>query len=195
MSTADKKWTAPNVITGVRILSTIALLFTEPFSLAFFIIYSIAGVTDVLDGFVARLTKSTSDFGAKLDSVADLLMYGVMAVKVLPRLIKTLSTGLWILAIIVLAVRVSAYIVAAIKYKKFASLHTYLNKLTGFMVFILPYFLAFGTNTAIIPFCWAMGAVAAYASLEELIIHIFSKEYRANKNKTETKEEQNLQGE
>ena len=187
MSTANSKLTAPNIITGVRILSTVALLFTDPFRLPFFIIYTIAGITDVLDGFIARLTKKTSDFGAKLDSVADLLMYGVMAVKVLPRLIKTLSKGLWILSIIVLAVRLAAYVVAAIKYKKFASLHTYLNKLTGFMVFILPYFLAFGTNTAIIPFCWSLGAVAAYASLEELIIHIFSKEYRVKKNKQQEK--------
>lgn len=189
MSKSSTYVTVPNSITVVRILSTAALLFTEPFSLSFFIIYTLAGVTDVLDGTIARLTKSTSDFGAKLDSVADLLMYGVMAIKVLPRLIKTLSTGLWILAIIVLTVRVSAYVVAAIKYKKFASLHTYLNKLTGFMVFILPYFLAYGTNTAIIPFCWSLGAVAAYASLEELLIHIFSKEYRVKKKNNEKPQE------
>jgi len=187
LSTQNDKLTVPNIITCVRILSTIALLFTTPFSLTFFIIYTLAGITDVLDGFIARITKSTSDFGAKLDSVADLLMYGVMAVKVLPQLIKTLSKGLWILAIIVLVVRVSAYVVAAIKYKKFASLHTYLNKLTGFMVFILPYFLAYGNRDAIIPFCWSLGAVAAYASLEELIIHVFSKEYRVKKNKQQEK--------
>jgi len=37
----------------------------------------IAGVLDALDGLVARLTGSTSDFGVQLDSLADLVSFGV----------------------------------------------------------------------------------------------------------------------
>lgn len=41
---------------------------------AWFII--VAAVFDVLDGFMARLTKSYSDFGVELDSLADVISFG-----------------------------------------------------------------------------------------------------------------------
>ena len=68
----------PNFITMLRILGTICLFFVEPFTVAFFVIYSLAGITDVLDGFVARRLKATSEFGAKLDSASDLVFYAAM---------------------------------------------------------------------------------------------------------------------
>ena len=37
----------------------------------------LAMVFDMFDGFVARLTKSASDFGAELDSLADMVSFGV----------------------------------------------------------------------------------------------------------------------
>lgn len=40
-----------------------------------FIVY--AGIFDILDGIIARLTKSTSDFGVELDSLADVVSFGV----------------------------------------------------------------------------------------------------------------------
>ena len=59
-----------NAITLLRISGTAVLLFLRPFSPAFFVVYTLTGVTDVLDGFVARKTGTASDFGAKLDSAA-----------------------------------------------------------------------------------------------------------------------------
>ena len=73
-----------NAITLLRISGTAVLLFLRPFSPAFFVVYTLTGVTDVLDGFVARKTGTASDFGAKLDSAADLLFYGVMLLKIFP---------------------------------------------------------------------------------------------------------------
>lgn len=40
-----------------------------------FIVY--AGIFDVLDGIIARLTRSASDFGVELDSLADVISFGV----------------------------------------------------------------------------------------------------------------------
>ena len=37
----------------------------------------VAMVFDMLDGRVARMTNSTSDFGAQLDSLADAITFGV----------------------------------------------------------------------------------------------------------------------
>ncbi len=40
------------------------------------ILLVLAGVFDALDGFVARLTKTQSDFGMQLDSIADVMNFG-----------------------------------------------------------------------------------------------------------------------
>ena len=60
-----------NIITLSRIILSIFLLFIEKNSLIFLSIYSICGLTDILDGYVARKTKTESQFGAKLDTFSD----------------------------------------------------------------------------------------------------------------------------
>ena len=82
---------AANLITGVRILCSFALLFCQPFSLSFIVFYLVAGFTDMIDGAVARKTGTTSEFGAKLDTVADFVFVAVCLWKLLP----SLSVPLW----------------------------------------------------------------------------------------------------
>ena len=60
-----------NIITSSRILCSIFMLFFPAFSVAFYILYLFCGITDMIDGTIARKTYSTSAFGAKLDTVAD----------------------------------------------------------------------------------------------------------------------------
>ncbi|MBO5165602.1 MAG: CDP-alcohol phosphatidyltransferase family protein [Lachnospiraceae bacterium] len=159
----------PNYITVLRIVGTVCLLFLEPLSLEFYIIYTLSGFSDVVDGYIARKWKLTSEFGAKLDSIADLLFYAVMVLKILPLLIKKLPLGVWIAVGVVLLIRAAAYIVAAFKYKSFASLHTYMNKMTGAGVFLLPYMIQ---TVVFVPFCMVLSVVAASAAGQELFIHI-----------------------
>ena len=166
-----------NIITLLRIAGTLSVLFTEPLSPAFLIIYTITGLTDVLDGWVARRTNTAGSFGARLDSIADLLFYAVMLFCISPFLFKILPGHIWYAAAAVLILRLSAYITAALKYRRFASLHTYLNKLTGAAVFLIPYTL---TKPYSVFYCMTVCAVAAVASAEELAIHLKRKEYQAN---------------
>ena len=49
---------------------------------------TISGLTDALDGWLARKLRCESAFGAKLDSVADLLFYAVMIFRILPILVS-----------------------------------------------------------------------------------------------------------
>ena len=63
-----------NSITGIRIACSIVLLFCPAFSPAFYTLYIIAGVSDMIDGTVARKTGTVSEFGSKLDTVADLIL-------------------------------------------------------------------------------------------------------------------------
>ena len=46
---------------------------------------------------------------------------------------------IWNTAVIVIIIRVLSYIITALKFRRFMSNHTYLNKLTGFCAFLLPY--------------------------------------------------------
>lgn len=166
----------PNYISFLRILGTFSLFFVDATSVGFFVIYTLCGISDVVDGVIARATNSTSELGAKLDSIADMLFYGVMLVKILPILIDILPLWVWCIVGAILLIRVISYVMAAIKFRKFASLHTYMNKLTGFSIFLTPYFVreSFGYI-----YCVVVCVVAGIASIEELLIHLFRKDYNS----------------
>lgn len=164
----------PNYITGLRILGTAALLFVEALSIPFYVIYVLTGVTDALDGFIARKTNTASALGARLDSVADLIFYTVLLVKILPVMLQVLPTVIWYVVAGVLLIRVCAYALAFAKYKRFASVHTYMNKMTGASIFVYPFFLVLPVA---VPVAFCVCAVAGLASLEELLIHAITKHY------------------
>ena len=68
--------TIPNYLTILRVLLTpvlVILLLEERLSEALFV-FIIAGVTDGLDGLIARLYKQKSRLGALLDPLADKLL-------------------------------------------------------------------------------------------------------------------------
>lgn len=81
----------PNLITIGRILLvplTLWLLISQEFALAF-IVFIIAGVSDGVDGYLARVTNSKTELGAYLDPLADkALLVSVYAalgiIKILP---------------------------------------------------------------------------------------------------------------
>ena len=56
-----------NTITFFRIAASIVLLFCPVFSPACYAFYIAAGLSDMLDGFVARKTNTASRFGEKLE--------------------------------------------------------------------------------------------------------------------------------
>ena len=76
--------------------------------------------------------------------------------------------------------RVLAYIIAAVKYRRFASLHTYMNKLTGALIFTVPYFF-YGAAKLGFAISLAVCIVAAIAATEEVLIHLNTKEYDPNR--------------
>ena len=62
----EKLLTPPNICTMLRIVGTVGLLLIRPLTLPFYLLYTFCGITDVLDGTIARATNSTSEFGARL---------------------------------------------------------------------------------------------------------------------------------
>ena len=70
-----------NIITGIRILLSVALLFCPAFSPTFYVMYIAAGFSDMIDGAVARRTGTVSEFGSRLDTIADIVFVAVCLIK------------------------------------------------------------------------------------------------------------------
>ena len=90
----------------------------------------------MIDGTVARKTGAVSNFGAKLDTVSDFVFMAVCVVKLLPKI--NISVWLWIWIAIIAIVKVINIVMGFIRRKKLVTLHTFLNKITGLLLFLLP---------------------------------------------------------
>src|ERR1700732_1280806 len=78
-------WNVPNTLTWIRIFAIplIALLFYMPYPWRYpaaGLLFAAAGITDSLDGYLARRLGQTTRLGAFLDPVADKLMVAVALV-------------------------------------------------------------------------------------------------------------------
>ena len=82
-----------NIITLFRIVCSIWLLLLPAFSMRFCVVYLFCGFSDMVDGAISRKTDSVTEFGSKLDSVADLIFLLVAFVKLLP--VITLPNWIW----------------------------------------------------------------------------------------------------
>lgn len=160
---ARGKWAGvANVLTLARIALSLALLALPAFSPPFFVVYAIAGLTDMLDGPVARRTGTVSQLGGKLDSAADFVLVVVCLVKILPVLVIPAWLWTWIAVIaIVKAVNVvSGFVVC----KRLVTPHTMANKAAGFLVFLVPFVLPF---CGVVAACVLPCAVATFAAIQE----------------------------
>ena len=90
----------------------------------------------MIDGTVARKTGAVSNFGARLDTVSDFVFMAVCVVKLLPKI--NISVWLWIWIAIIAIVKVINIVMGFIRRKKLVALHTFLNKITGLLLFLLP---------------------------------------------------------
>lgn len=130
-----------NIITGIRILFSAALLFCPAFSPAFYALYIAAGLSDMIDGAVARKTGTAGESGARLDTMADFVFVAVCLIKLLP----VLDIPVWLCIWIAVIVFMKATNIAAgfIRQKAFISVHSGTNKVTGGLLFVYPLTLAF----------------------------------------------------
>ena len=125
-----------NLITVLRILFSIGLVFCPVPSAAFYALYLGAGLTDMLDGLVARITHTESDFGSKLDTIADAVFVAVCLAKLLP--ILHLPTWQYTWIAVIAAIKVNNAILGYVTQKRFADVHSVMNKVTGGLLFLLP---------------------------------------------------------
>ncbi|MNB86154.1 CDP-diacylglycerol--glycerol-3-phosphate 3-phosphatidyltransferase [compost metagenome] len=165
----------PNMLTVMRMIGSLCLLFLEPLSGLFLVVYTLCGASDALDGYIARKTKSASEAGASLDSMADFLFIGVLLLVFLPLLHLPVWLIYWIAGIAVL--RGASLLTGWLRYRTLAFIHTYANKATGLLLFGFPFLYSLLELTI------TSSVICGFASLsaiEELTINLTSKELSRN---------------
>jgi CDP-diacylglycerol--glycerol-3-phosphate 3-phosphatidyltransferase len=151
-----------NVITGSRIILSILLLFFTPFSPAFYALYLAAGLTDMIDGTVARKTGTVSEYGSRLDTFADIVFTAVCMVIILPLIAMPLWVYLWIAGIAL--IKLTNVLINYIRLKKLTSFHSVLNKIAGAALFFFP--LSFNLIDTTL-FAAALCVIATVAAIHE----------------------------
>ena len=148
-----------NIITGSRIVFSLSLLFIPLSSAWFYALYLFCGFSDMIDGAVARRTKSANEFGARLDTVSDFVFLSVALIKFLPHL--HIPVWLWIWIGIIALIKLGNVVWGFIRTKKLISSHTVLNKVSGLLLFLLPVTISFVDLTYTLPVVCTVATVAA----------------------------------
>ena len=161
----------PNILTSLRILCASLLLAVPVYSARFYLLYLICGVTDFLDGRLARRFHVASKAGASLDNIADYTLLMSTVIKVLP----TLLLDVWALVggICMLTARMSSSVIAWIKYKRIVVLHTFANKLLGGAVYAIPLLAGLGNHTLLISI---ISGFMCFSVPEEIYLLLASKQ-------------------
>ena len=123
----------PNFITALRFLGALGLLFFDVGSVAFWVIYFACGLSDMVDGFLARKLHCESKTGAMMDSLADLAFVVGCFIKLIP--VFALPHWLWLCGAGIVVIKVINQISAIVMYKKCLFPHTIANKAAGLLLF------------------------------------------------------------
>lgn len=167
---------AANIISAGRIVASPLLFFSLDNAPLFLVLYLICGLSDVLDGYIARKTNTESELGARLNSVADLILFTAITVSIVLWLGDGILVFLpWLL--ITVLIRCTNIAIAACKYHSFAILHTWGNKLTGALVFLTPVFVRYQLRAGL----WVVCLTAVLSAAEEGVIHLTSAKLEINR--------------
>ena len=180
-----KKRYIPNVLSMVRIPFSIAMPFlgqlaakkNNPYP--FLAVYAVAGIADVLDGFLARRYHWESKLGAKMDSIGDTIF-----------LVCAIGTTIWCLPLkfewyvfaalgLLVALRVANAVFTRVKFKQWGFIQNLFVKFASVPIFfLLPLFIYYGRvlNEPLT----AMIGLVILATIEETWILCIMEEYDMN---------------
>ena len=125
-----------NIITSIRIVCAVVLIFCPAFSTWFYVFYIVGGISDVIDGIVARHMEKETKLGAKLDTIADIIFTLIVIIKVVLSVKIPVWLIIWIVCIAIIKCIniISGFVIN----KQFISEHTVMNKICGVMLFAIP---------------------------------------------------------
>lgn len=125
-----------NIVTLSRVVGSVVLFCCNTISSLFLTVYIFCGFTDLIDGPIARKTNSSSILGAILDTIGDVLTYlALTKILIMQQLIP-----LWILAWFLCAgvILIACAFISKRRFDKLYLPHTYLGKIFGGSIFVLP---------------------------------------------------------
>lgn len=125
----------PNAISSLRVAGSIGLLFCDVAGWMFWALYALCGISDMVDGPLARKLQAESKTGAVLDSVADIVFVACCAIRLLP--VLEIPVWLCIWAGVIIFIKMVNQVSALVIFKRFCFPHTWANKLTGLLLFLV----------------------------------------------------------
>ncbi|MGI6105405.1 MAG: CDP-alcohol phosphatidyltransferase family protein [Raoultibacter sp.] len=155
----------PNALSSTRILLSLSLLFFVPFQFSFYLVYLLCGITDILDGYIARRYKVVSEFGSKLDSIGDVLLTFVVGFIILPHVGPPTYILVWTVCIILL--RLVSMGVSQVRVGKAFLLHTTTNRVFALLLFLYPFVFLLTDSVSLL---FTLCLLASLAAVEELVI-------------------------
>lgn len=127
----------PNLLSWARLLGTPGLYWLAQlpdirWAAAWF---AVLGLTDALDGFLARRWNQTSEFGARLDSIADLTCYAGGVWLLMATHPETLrANAAYIGVALALALGVGVY--PLLRFRRWIMLHTHMIRAAAVLAYI-----------------------------------------------------------
>lgn len=169
----------PNILSGWRLLSfplVMYFIFTHQRE-AFILLLSINLITDILDGLIARVFKLQTNFGARLDSLADMGTYIAAFTAFIYLEWPFVSSKGWVFSVLIFLWILPQFI-SLIRFRRPPHFHLWSNKFAGYLqgIFIFTYF-NWGNSEI---YFWVMWGVSVLAFLEELIVVIRIPQLRSN---------------
>lgn len=130
-----------NLLTILRILCALLILICPAFSPCYYLFFITGGLSDALDGTLARRRGEASELGARLDTIADFAFLAAVMIKL--AFYVHVPSWLIVCVIVIAAIKLSGIIVGAAKYRRLVTVHSVLNKLCGALVFTALFFAGF----------------------------------------------------
>lgn len=168
----------PNFLTMLRLALVPVLIFVSwrGYSFVFIGLLSFAFFTDALDGYIARTWNMQTKLGAKLDSLADFIIYmtiPICAWLLWPDVIR--QEKYYVVAIIASILLPVLY--GIIKFGNYPSYHTWMTKTAAVAMALSSIFLFVGGSATLFHLSAVLCVVAA---LEEILITLFLSEPLSN---------------
>lgn len=174
----DPVWTVPNALSAFRLLGVAPLLWLAwgGHRRLFVGLLVVLLVSDWLDGKLAIALDQRSEFGARLDSVADWLMYAALAISVwwlLPEVI--VGRRLWVAA--VFGTWSLSMLVGLARFRRLPSYHTRAAKIGWLVVGVVSVRVIWTGDDA--GLAWAL-AFVALTNVEAVAIGLVLPKWRSD---------------
>lgn len=127
----------PDIISLSRAVAAVGLLFTPVFGVPFWVLYLWCGVSDMIDGPLARRLGAESKAGAAIDSIADFVFVAIACVRIIPAL--ALPGWLWLIVGIIAVVQVIRMCFLYLRKGGWDGLHDRVNRVVGTVLYLAPF--------------------------------------------------------